>query len=438
MLLSALVWASNLSQQLLGNQTLTPLLLVKLMGKKPTLTIFYQFDPWRSSIGGIQTFICSFLKYAPPEFEVKLVGTGGKSAKIGQWIEKEYGGRSVKFMPLIRVENDDIRRLIPTTLKYTSALLKHNFSADFMHFYRIEAALASQTWQGEKTLLVQNDIQKQMYSVEGNNAILWQKFPALYFALENYLIKQFDYIYSCHTKTAKFYQQRYPQLAERTNYLKNTVDEERFYLLESKQKQAQSQALAKSLGLATDTKFILFAGRLHPQKDPLLLIEAIARLNLPQTHLLMAGAGELEPQVKAKIKELNLSKQVTMLGGVPQDKLANLHQISDVFVLSSVYEGLPFAVLEALSTGTPVVTTDSGETPDFLTADSGIVCDERTPQAIAAALRQILLNPVQYPVSACVRTAKPYSAKSVVSEVYQEMLARWSAKNLAEKTLVSF
>ena len=408
------------------------------MGSKPTLSIFYQFDPWRSSIGGIQTFICSFLKYAPPEFDIRLIGTGGKNAQIGKWQEKEYQGREVKFMPLIEVENDDVRRLVPTTLKYTTALFNHNFSSEFMHFYRIEAALATRNWQGEKTLLVQNDIQKQMHPVEGNNAILWQKFPAAYFALESYLIKQFDYIYSCHTKTAEFYQQKYPQLAQQTNYLKNTVDEERFYPLKAGEKQEQSQILAQSLGLSTDTKFILFAGRLHPQKDPLLLIEAIAQLNLPQVHLLMAGAGELESQVKARIEKLNLSKQVTMLGSVPQEKLASLHQVSDVFVLSSVYEGLPFAVLEALSSGTPVVTTNSGETPDFLTSDSGIVCDERTPEAIAAALQHILLTPQQYPTSACVRTAKPYSAKYVVGEVYREMLARWLSKDLAQKTLVSF
>ena len=121
--------------------------------KKPTLTIFYQFNPWNSSIGGIQTFICSFLKYTPPEFEVRLVGTGGKNAAIGIWQEKEFAGRKIKFMPLIRVENDDIRHLIPTTLKYTAALFKHNFASDFMHFHRIEVALAAYGWQGEKNFV---------------------------------------------------------------------------------------------------------------------------------------------------------------------------------------------------------------------------------------------------------------------------------------------
>lgn len=396
---------------------------------KPILTIFYQFNPWRSSIGGIQTFICSFLKYAPLEFEVRLVGTGGKDSIIGIWQEKEFAGRKIKFMPLIEVEDDDIRHLIPTTLKYTAALFKHNFASDFMHFYRIEAALATGNWQGEKTLLVQNDIQKQMNPVTGNNAVLWQKLPKVYFALESMLIEQFNYIYSCHSETTKFYRQKYPNLAEYTKYLKNTVDDEIFSPLSSVEREQKRKILASEMKLPETTRFILFAGRLHPQKDPLLLIEAFAVLNLTNVHLLMAGAGELENEIREKINHLGLSKQVTVLGAVPQPKLAALHQISNVFVLSSVYEGLPFAVLEALSCGTPVVTTDSGETPDFLASDSGIVCRARTPQAVAEAVSQIFQNLEEYPSTACARTAKPYSAKAVVEDVYRSMYQRWQLSN---------
>ncbi len=408
----------------------------KIMTNKPTLSIFYQFDPWSSSIGGIQTFICSFLKYAPPEFEVRLVGTGGKDSVIGQWSDREFAGRAIKFMPVVRIENDDVRRIVPTTLKYTYALTKYDFSSDFMHFNRIEAALASRSWQGEKILFVHNDIQKQMSSANGNNAILWQKFPTIYFALESYLVKQFDHIYSCHTETTEFYQQKYPNQAQSITYLENTVDNEVFYPLYS-DKEAQRCSLAKEMKLRENTRFVLFAGRLHPQKDPLLLIKAFANLNEPDTHLLIAGAGELESEIRLEIANRGLNGKVTLLGAVPQAKLASLHRVSSVFVLSSVYEGLPLTVLEALSSGTPVVTTDSGETPNFLTADSGIVCKERTPKAIALALKQILQNPEQYPASACVQTAKPYSAKTVVGQVYQDMFQRWERQTAggANKTL---
>lgn len=403
------------------------------MNNKPKLSIFYQFNPWRSSIGGIQTFICSFLKYAPPEFEVRLIGTGGNDAAIGKWTEKEFAGRAIKFLPVIKVEDDDVRHLIPTTLRYTSALPKYDLSSDFMHFNRLEPALAAYKWQGEKTFFMHNDLQKQMNAKQGNNAILWQKFPSLYFALESRLIQQFDWIYSCHTETAQFYQEKYPAIAARVSYLKNTVDEEIFYALDFESKRQRKKALAQEMGLSQSTKFVLFAGRLHPQKDPLLLIEAFALLDKTNVHLLIAGAGELKSAIEAKVAQHGLTGQVTLLGAVPQAMLAGLHQLSDVFVLSSVYEGLPLTVLEALSCGTPVVTTNSGETPNFLSVDSGIVCEKRTPKAISNALDQVLENPTQYSSANCVLTAKPYSAKTVVGRVYQDMYERWEYSNAAGK-----
>lgn len=64
--------------------------------QKPVLTIFYQFNPWMTTVGGIQTIINSFIKYAPTEFEVRLVGTTDNSAQpIGQWQETELLGRKL-------------------------------------------------------------------------------------------------------------------------------------------------------------------------------------------------------------------------------------------------------------------------------------------------------------------------------------------------------
>lgn len=114
-----------------------------------------------------------------------------------------------------------------------------------------------------------------------------------------------------------------------------------------------------------------------------------------------------------------------MLGPLTQEKLAQMHRVCNAFVLSSAYEGLPLVVLEALGSGTPVVTTECGETPKLLTQDSGVVCSERTPACIADALRKVLLHPEDYPIQSCVRTAKPYAASTVVQQVYSEMWNRW-------------
>jgi len=397
--------------------------------RKPVLTIFYQFDPWDSSIGGIQTIIRTFIKYAPDEFDVRLVGITQQPSLLGKWQERELAGKRIQFMPIAAIENDDVRHLIPTSVKYTAALFGQDFSSDFMHFHRIEPTLATRSWSGEKTLFIHNDIQQQLSLKSGKQSLLWQYAPGVYFALEKRLIGQFDVIYSCNTNSTNFYRQRYPQFAGRVINLNNTVDPEIFYPLNPPEKARQRQAFAQQLSLPENTQFVLFAGRLHPQKDPLLLVQSIAALDDPNVHLLIAGAGELTEDVRQEINRLNLSERVTMLGPVKPEKLAELHRVSSICILTSVYEGLPVVVLEALSSGTPVVTTDCGETPNLLSANSGRVCAERTPQEIAANIRSILQHPENYPASACVKTARPYSAPTVTGQVYQQMLQSWEKRN---------
>jgi len=91
---------------------------------KPVLTIFYQFNPWIPTIGGIQTIIRTFIKYAPCEFEVRLVGTEeDKNLPIGNWREAELAGREIKFQALLKLQNDNFSGRIPTTLKYSAALM---------------------------------------------------------------------------------------------------------------------------------------------------------------------------------------------------------------------------------------------------------------------------------------------------------------------------
>lgn len=398
--------------------------------RKPVLTIFYQFNPWNATIGGIQTLINTFIKYAPSEFEVKLVGTNidPKNA-IGKWQQAEFAGREIHFLPLFTLEDDNVRSLVPTTLKYTTALLGRCFASDFMHFHRIEPTIAAFNWQGEKTLFIHNDIQTQMQAAGDKKAILWRRFPAAYFALESLLVRQFSQILSCNTDAAQLYKQRYPSLQDRIAYIKNSFDNGIFYPLKEDEREIKRRELASRLGVDEQTRFILFAGRLHPQKDPMLLVRAFATLKEPHIHLLVAGDGELGVEMRAEIARLGLVDNITMLGAVTQSQLAQLHRVCNVFVLSSAYEGLPLVVLEALGSGTPVVTTQCGETPKLLTADSGVVCSERTPACIADALRKVLRNPGDYPTESCVRTAKPYAASTVVQQVYSEMLNRWEQRN---------
>jgi len=399
--------------------------------QQPVLTIFYQYNPWKITIGGIQTIINSYIKYAPDEFEIRLVGTTDNSTHpIGQWQETELLGRKLIFMPLLNLQDDNVRKLVPTTLKYTLALLGRQFKSDFMHFHRLEPTLVSIPWLSDKTLFIHNDIHSQIQlSQSQKDGILWQKIPSAYFMLERRSVHQFTQIFSCNSHSADLYRQHYPDIADRVTLIKNTVDSDIFYAVPPDQQNHKRQQFAQKLGLSQETQFILFAGRLHPQKDPLLLIQTIANLNESNVHLLIAGEGELSGSVRSEINRLNLSHSVTMLGAISQSELADLHRLCSVFILTSIYEGLPLVVLESLLSGTPVVTTRCGETPNLLTTNSGVVAQDRSPSALADALRQVLKHPDRYPSSACIAIAKPYSAYEVIRNVYSDMLHRWQTKS---------
>ena len=394
--------------------------------RNPSLTIFYQFNPWNSTIGGIQTIIRSFIKYAPEDFNLQLVGTGdAREMKIGQWHDEMFAGKKLRFLPVLDLPQDNVRGRIPTTVKYTAALMSHRIESDFMHFHRLEPTLAAKGWSGDKTFFVHNDIHQQMAAKDGKNAIMWRRFPKAYFTLEGWLVKQFDEILSCNSESVNLYKQQYPELAHRVSFIRNTVDTEVCKPLSENDRSVARRNFSREHSLPETTKYVLFAGRLHPQKDPLLLAKTIAALQDPQVHLLVAGDGELAPDLKAEILRLNLSAQVTMLGAVNSANLVGLYQIANALILTSEFEGLPLVVLEALACGTPIVTTRCGETPKFLTHQSGMISDDRTPEAIARALNQVISNPGHYTQTACVRVAEPYSARNVVGQVYESMLHRW-------------
>lgn len=401
--------------------------------KKPVLTLFYQYNPWSSSIGGIQTVVTSFIKYAPPEFDIRLVGTGfDPKVPIGEWTEMELHGRKLSFMPLFMLKDDNVRKLVPTSVRYTAALFQHDLSSDFLHFHRLEPSVAALRWRGHKTFFIHNDIRQKIQASPGKKATLWQKFPAVYFALEGFLVRQFDKVWSCNSESMALFKEQYPSLASRISYIRNTVDQDVFFAADDQAKENLRLQLAQQLGLAESTRFLLFAGRLHPQKDPLLLIRSLAALDDPSVHLLMAGEGELAAAIRNEIQQLNLTKQVTMLGSVPQARLATLHQLSHACVLTSAFEGLPLVVLEALACGTPVVTTRAGETPNLLNPETGVICDLRTPDGFAESLRQVLDHPEKFPSQACINTAAPYHARSVIQSVYDQMLQQWQSQSEPE------
>jgi len=142
---------------------------------------------------------------------------------------------------------------------------------------------------------------------------------------------------------------------------------------------------------------LLNVKRLHPLADQATLIDAMDRVRRRRDDvvLLIAGGGEAEAALKAQATRLGLGGSVRFLGLVPNEQVAELQAAADLFVLSSVLEATPTVALEALASGTPVVSTDNpgGAELSSLFGDDVAVVPMRDPVALAEAILAFLAAP---------------------------------------------
>ena len=187
-----------------------------------------------------------------------------------------------------------------------------------------------------------------------------------------------------------------------------------------------------------DRDAILFTcvGRLEPQKNPLLLVKAFAALNNPRIHLIMLGEGSLREELTAYIREHGLERRVHLLG--KRNEVAECLAASDVFVLSSNWEGNPLAVMEAMAAGLPVVSTAVGGVPELVeSGQQGILVRPGDCPAFTDAMRTLLNDPEKRAAmanAAHVRAISRFNVERMAHEyesIYRAALAASGRANAA-------
>ncbi len=142
-------------------------------------------------------------------------------------------------------------------------------------------------------------------------------------------------------------------------------------------------AWRRANGFRDDEILIVSTGRLVPQKNPVGLARAVARI--PNAQLLFAGEGDLRPLLEGR-------ERVHLLG--MRDDIPEILAAADVFALSSDWEGLPLAVIEAMAAGLPVVATDVGSVSEAVEhRRTGILVPPGDPVVLTEALSLLAGDP---------------------------------------------
>jgi glycosyltransferase involved in cell wall biosynthesis len=156
----------------------------------------------------------------------------------------------------------------------------------------------------------------------------------------------------------------------------NGVDTEKFH-------PSQKQTLTKPIQALT-------VCRLIRRKRIDMLTEAVARAKESglEIQLNIAGEGSLMQQLKKLASDLNVANRINFMGRVPPEQMPQLYRNNHIFVMSSAHEGMSNAMLEAMASGLPVITTRC-EGVEELIADNGLVVEQANAEEIAKAVRKL-------------------------------------------------
>ncbi|MDW8130620.1 MAG: glycosyltransferase [Bryobacterales bacterium] len=146
----------------------------------------------------------------------------------------------------------------------------------------------------------------------------------------------------------------------------------------------------------TDAFTLISVGRLHRVKDYPTLLRAVApaAVELPALRLLVLGDGPERERLESLANALGLAGHVRFLG--VQRDVGRWLASADAFVLASISEGLPLALIEALAAGLPAIVTDVGGMPEVVRCcGSGIVVPPAQPEALAGAIVALARDPAR-------------------------------------------
>jgi glycosyltransferase involved in cell wall biosynthesis len=251
-----------------------------------------------------------------------------------------------------------IRGSFPVDITHVNLPLVPSFAVP-RGFGKTLISTVHSTWKGEAEA-----IKGEPYSRLNSNEKFMVSFNWFLRVFEEKMLERSDKVIAVSDFTRRELLQYYKVKEDKIRVIHNGVDVNKFQPAGDKRK------AKKELGFNPDDIAILSVGRLYARKGLFTLIESMALVTrkFKNAKFIIAGKG-LSNEMKKLVNyaaKLGVKDNIVFTGYFPDKKLPKLYQAADIFAFSTFYENLPFAVLEALSTGLPVVTTRVGGIPEMI------------------------------------------------------------------------
>ena len=285
-----------------------------------------------------------------------------------------------KLTSLRQTENVDIT--------HANLPLTPNFAVP-PNFVKTLVCTVHSTWKGEAEA-----IRGEPYSRLNANEKFMVSFNWFLRIFEERMLKRANKIIAVSHFTKRELLNYYGVPEEKIRVIHNGVDTNKFQPALDKRK------VKEELGFNPNALIILSVGRLYARKGLFTLIESMPAVieRFKNVKFIVSGKGQSDEMRKliAHAEKLGVKDNLIFTGYYPDKKLPKLYQAADVFAFSTFYEHHPFAVLEALSTGLPVVTTWVGGIPETIeSGKNGFLVEPFNPGQFADKILYLLEHPAE-------------------------------------------
>jgi len=285
-------------------------------------------------------------------------------------IEETYGYTILRVSPGVTLLGNDVSPAVARYLCYTDGDdfdVMHAHS----HCYFVTNLAALKRRFGDIPLAITN------HGLYSQNAP--ERLFSLYLkTLGRWTFNQADVVF-CYTEVDK---ERVRKLGvqSRIEVVSNGIDTERFT-----PKGPESELID------AEGPVVLFVGRFAEGKRPWLAVEAFEEVlaEYPDTELYLCGDGALREELETQVEELRIGEAVTFLGHVSYDEMPKVYRSGDVLVLPSRAEGVPRTVLEAMASGTAIVTSQLEQMSDIVNS-AGQTVEDMSSKALSDSLLDLL------------------------------------------------
>jgi glycosyltransferase involved in cell wall biosynthesis len=393
--------------------------------------ILHPRDPAEPTVGGIQTFLLDFIKYAPADFEITFAGTTAdrRARPIGKATTLRIGGHDVRHLALSSSNGLPRDPLGLAGVAWAQVRLRWAMlrGGRILQVHRPYRSFFVAGQRGPRVQFIHVDIRDW----PGPSA--WTHVRGVYRNFSSRALDAMDRVFVVNEPGAELIRRDHPALAERVDFLPVWYDPDTFFPAGQDERLLIRTTLRAELAphVQDDLPLILFAGRLDPIKDPELAIDGLAELHRRgrPARLVVAGSGELRQSLVEQARRQGIGAFVHFVGDVPRARLAQIMRVADVLLLTSQAEGGgPRVVVESLASGVAAVATPVGEVRRTVVhRGNGWLVAERTASAVADGLEWVLGQAPGALREAAISAARPYTAPVVLERVYatyRELVAK--------------